>query len=161
MVSKSKNVQINKTRNSALTKDDGIPPLRDLWVPTHQPGVDVRLLAQTPAALNPDLLAEVENGVHDCGGDRSERKTVRQREDGGKEQRRVGFVLLDIDSRIRCKNTGDVVPVVGVVVRPSGGDRHVRGVPYVVEVESGCDDPEEEDEPYGHVGFSPPRSSQR
>ena len=51
------------------TKYADIPPLWHLPVPGHQASVHIWLLVQGAASLDPDLLSEVEYGVHKGGRD--------------------------------------------------------------------------------------------
>ena len=51
---------------SVLTKDGRIPPGRHLRVAAHEASVNVRLLVKRTTRLNPNLLPEVQDRVHNC-----------------------------------------------------------------------------------------------
>lgn len=95
------------------------------------------MFRQGATALNPDLLAEVEQGVTEGSSHGCERKTIGNGEDGRKEERRVGLVLLDVKSIVGAENTGDVVVFSGVVVRVAGQNREMLGIPGVAELKRG------------------------
>lgn len=118
--------------------------------------MDIRLLGESATTLDPNLLAEVERGMRKGSANRGEGQTVGNSEDGGQEQRRVGAVLLDVESILGGEDAGDVVVVTSIVEGMRGQDGQVLGVPNVGEVHSGGDDPEEEDEASQDVGLSPP-----
>ena len=143
--------------NHLRTEDNGVPPLRDLAISRHEPRVDIRLFRQGPAALDPDLLAEVQEGVHDRRRDARKGQPVRHRERRGQEQRRVALVLLQVERRLGRENPGYVVLHAGVVVADARRDGHERGVPRVREVEDRGEHPEEPHEAGGDVRGRPPR----
>ena len=62
--------------------------------------MDIGLLAHGAPRLHPDLLAEVQERVHEGGGDRREREAVGEREGGGEEERAVLLVLCDVNRRV-------------------------------------------------------------
>lgn len=84
-------------RGPDLDRDDGerehaqedasVPPVRDLGVPRHETSMNIRHLGKRTSALDPDLLAEVEEGMRDGRKDRGERQTVANCECGGEEER--------------------------------------------------------------------------
>ena len=149
------------TEDEHADEDDSIPPLGHLRVPGHETGVDVRLLGERAAGLDPDLLAEVEEGVHDRRGDARERQAVRERERRREEERRVRLVPVDVERRLGRDDERDVVRRAGVVERRAGRDRHVLGVPRVRVVEDRGEDPEEEHEAGRDVRRRPPWGCER
>lgn len=48
-------------------ENDSIPPFGNLRVARHKAGVDIGLLVQGTTGLDPDLLAEVQERVHQSG----------------------------------------------------------------------------------------------
>lgn len=46
-------------------EDRSVPPIRNLFIPAHQARMDIRLLMQAPSTLNPNLLAKVQQRMHD------------------------------------------------------------------------------------------------
>ena len=89
-----------KYEPEALTEDQPVPPLGHLRVSRHQASVDIGLLTHRAPRLHPDLLAEVQERVHEGGGDRREREAVGEREGGGEEERAVLLVLCDVNRRV-------------------------------------------------------------
>ena len=65
-----------------LTENTRIPPFGYLPVHRHQPCVNIRLFMHRTPRLDPDLFTEVEEGMCESRGDRSERKTVGNGERG-------------------------------------------------------------------------------
>jgi hypothetical protein len=55
--------------SDARTEDAEIPPIGDILVSCHETSVDIRLFRERTSSLSPDMLAVVEKGVHDDGGD--------------------------------------------------------------------------------------------
>jgi hypothetical protein len=53
------------TKSEHGAEDSRVPPVGDLRILGHQPGVDVALFVHCPAGLHPDLLAVVYNAVCD------------------------------------------------------------------------------------------------
>ena len=97
--------QISRRR----TEDGRVPPLWHLRVPRHQAGVNIWLLAHGAPRLHPDLLAEVEEGMHEGGGDRCKRESVGQREGCRKEKWAVCLVLRNIQRRVHVNDPRHIV----------------------------------------------------
>lgn len=123
--------------------------------------MDVGLLRERAARLHPDLLAEVQERVHDRRSNARKRETVREGESRREEERRIRLVLGDVERALGRDDARDVVIVAQVVIRPTGGDRHVLGVPSVGVVEHGRKEPEEEHEPGRDVRGGPPGRRER
>ena len=123
--------------------------------------MDIWLLVHCASTLCPNLLAEVEDGVHDCCGDRREREPVRDREGCGEEERRVGLVLADVECVLGREDALDVVRRARVVVARPRRYREELRVPRVRVVEHGDDEPEEEHEAERDVRRGPPRRRER
>ena len=118
-----------------LTEDNGIPPVGNLWVLGHQTGVNISLLVYRAASLSPDLLAVVDEGVGESGGDRRKRETVRDGEGGRQEERGVCLVFSFVKVGILDQDLLDLVPAGCVVERSARIEGHVLGIPDVFIVE--------------------------
>ena len=105
-----------------LTKDYGIQPFRNLWVPAHQTSVDIRLLAHGAPRLHPYLLAEVEERVHERRRDRRERQAVCEGEGRREEERAVCLVFLNVEGGIIVDNLGHVICSTKAIERRAGRD---------------------------------------
>lgn len=62
--------------------------------------MDIRLFVHGLASLSPDLLAEVQEGMGECGGNRGERETIGDGEGGRNKERAIRFVCLLVERRI-------------------------------------------------------------
>ena len=71
--------------------------------------MDIGLLAHGAPRLHPDLLAEVQERVHEGGGDRREREAVGEREGGREEERAVLLVLCDVNRRVVVNDLRHIV----------------------------------------------------
>ena len=123
--------------------------------------MDIGLLMHSTASLGPDLLAEVEEGVHDRRGDARKGEAVGEREGRREEEGRIRLVLGQVERRVRREDLGDVVGQAHVVEGRARGDREVLGVPRVRVVQDRGDDPEEEREAGRDVRGRPPRRRER
>jgi len=101
-------------------ENSGIPPLGNLWVNRHETSVNVGLFAKRTPALDPDLLPEVKDSMHDGRSDGGERQAIGNSESRREEQRRVCVVSFEIDRRVSVKNLADIVRMTGIVERPTG-----------------------------------------
>ena len=91
------------------TKDDSVPPFRDLGILSHQPRMNIRLFTHRTTRLNPNLFPEVQKRMGDRRRDRSEGKSVGHREGRREEQRTVLFVFRHVECRVLVDDLRDVV----------------------------------------------------
>lgn len=103
--------------------------------------MNIGLFTERTAGLGPDLLAVIEDRVHDSRGNGSEREAVGDGESRREEQGRICLVFLDIESSIGREDTADFVRLAGVVEGGTGRDGHELGVPGVGVVKDGDEDP--------------------
>lgn len=104
--------------------------------------MDIRLLAQAPSRLRPDLLPEIQHGVHRGGRDARERQTVRKRKNRREEERGVRFIRVEVHAAgVGVEDPGDVVGGAGVVVRAAAAHGQVGSVPGVGVVEERGQEP--------------------
>ena len=103
--------------------------------------MNVGLFAERTAGLSPNLLAVVEEGMREGGGDRRERQAVAEREGGRQKERRVLVVLVHVEGLLVVQDTGHVVALAQVVERMCRRDGHELRVPGVRVVQDGSDNP--------------------
>jgi len=115
--------------------------------------MDIGLLAETATSLDPNLLPEVQEGMHKGGRDTGETQTIAECKGGGQEQWGVLVILFFVESKIVLKDTSDVISVSEAIIRCTGGNGEVSRVEGICPVHGGGDDPEEEDEATNDVGF--------
>ena len=123
------------------TEDDGIPPLRHLRVFGHQASVNIRLLVHSSARLSPNLLAIIDEGVRESGGDGREGQPVAECKGRREKERRVFVILVHIEGGVVVQDPRHVVALPLVVEGVGRRDRQVLRVPCVRVVQDGRDEP--------------------
>lgn len=96
---------------------------------------------------------------HRCN--RCKRKTISQGKGGREEQRRIGFVGIQIQCEIRRQDVGDIVKITGIVICLRVANREVITVPGVREVDSKRSDPPEYYTTNQSIGYCVPRWDKR
>lgn len=81
--------------------------------------MDVRLLLEGPASLNPDLFPKVQERMDQCRGDGCKAQPIAESEGCRQEKRAVSFVLFHVYGQIWVQNGGHVVFVSRIIIRDS------------------------------------------
>ena len=84
--------------------------------------MDVRLLAHRAPRLDPNLLAEVQERVHECRGDRRKRQAVCECKGRREEERTVAFVQRHIERRVRVDDPCHIVRLSETIEGCTRGD---------------------------------------
>lgn len=155
------NFNSNDAEYEHANEDRSIPPIWNLFVPAHQARMDIWLLMQAPSTLNPDLLAEVQQRMHDRCRNARKAQPIAQRKRCGQEQRGIRMVRLLVKRALRRQNPRHIVLRTAVVVACPGANRQVARKPRVRVVHDRGQEPEEKHETSSDVRLRPPRRRER
>jgi len=137
-------------------KGGEIPPVGDLWIVSHEFGMDVICLDSNFFEAVEEGATVVEDGVDDDAGAEGKGKEIGHGVSGREVEGRVIVVGIEIKSVVWTEDAGDVVDVAEFVVGYVGRDGKVGELPDVGVVKNGSDDPVKKDKASEDVELSPP-----
>jgi hypothetical protein len=79
--------------------------------------------------LEPNVAREIQNCVHNCGGDRRKCEPICEHKFQGQEKGKVLKILCLIQTEIVIENCGKIIRSARIVINLSGRQRHVLSVP--------------------------------
>ena len=103
--------------------------------------MNIGLLVHSSARLSPNLLAIVEEGVRESGGDGREGQPVAECKGSREKERRVLVILVHIEGGVVVQDPRHVVALPLVVEGVGRRNRQVLRVPCVRIVQDGREDP--------------------
>ncbi|RUP49939.1 hypothetical protein BC936DRAFT_140928 [Jimgerdemannia flammicorona] len=152
----------HETENERDDEQGKIPPVRDLRIFVHQLRVDVVVVLSRGLEPVPDLLAVIQNSM---GEDRAQRAQTLAVHDGEKCGDAHGRVLLVRgliqDIFLRDNDASAIEFLAEDVVLACVVNRELLGLEAVGVIDSGDEDPAEEDKAGEHVSLCDPRDGER